>query len=607
VTPLDIALRMGAPFLVERGIDPSEEGLGPALIMRLLLDLPEEGGYFRPLADQPTMAQAVSATVRELRMAGVKSADLKPEGFESKAKHAEMRALVAAYEQFLRTNNRGDMAAVYEEALEHQSWCPIQEQDCWTELPDTIWTPLQRRLLDALPGERIAPRALELSGVNVPRRLSGVAVDRRNASAEATPLAFLLSPSREPRPFESLTVVPSRVEGRIASRGIDLFHAGGREAEIDEVFRPILTDGASLDRVEIACASDAHVALIWEKALRQGWLVTLGPGIPAPSTRPGRAVIGLCDWIETDFSAGHLRRLLQSGDMGIEEEDEGFTAAQAARTLARAEAGWGRATYDLSLGLLRKSYEARALDPDLSDDERDAAQKKAALASQIAGWITKLIASIPEPSSDGKVPLQGVVNSALAFIERSTARSSQLDHRSAAALSDYVGELRALGPFSCSLPEALRFIRERVESLQVASERPRPGHLYACRLQQAGYSGRPHLFVVGLEEGRVFPTATEDPVLLDSERAGISPALRRSTDRIDEAVYAVLSRLATWGNSTIFDRDLSVAEGRTATGESRIANVVAEGRVASRQPLQAPRSATRAATRVSSAKRIRRG
>src|SRR5205814_10080979 len=34
VTPLDIALRMGAPFLVERGIKPSEEGLGPALIIR---------------------------------------------------------------------------------------------------------------------------------------------------------------------------------------------------------------------------------------------------------------------------------------------------------------------------------------------------------------------------------------------------------------------------------------------------------------------------------------------------------------------------------------------------------------------------------------------
>ena len=57
VTPLDVALRMGAPFLVERGIDPSEEGLGPALIMRLLLDLPEEEGYFRPTASQPLRAR----------------------------------------------------------------------------------------------------------------------------------------------------------------------------------------------------------------------------------------------------------------------------------------------------------------------------------------------------------------------------------------------------------------------------------------------------------------------------------------------------------------------------------------------------------------------
>src|SRR5215212_5916373 len=99
VTPLDIALRMGAPFLVERGIEPSEEGLGPALIMRLMLDLPKQGGYFRPLADQPTMAQALWGTIRELRMAGIKSADLKSEAFESKAKHEEMRALLKAYEQ----------------------------------------------------------------------------------------------------------------------------------------------------------------------------------------------------------------------------------------------------------------------------------------------------------------------------------------------------------------------------------------------------------------------------------------------------------------------------------------------------------------------------
>src|SRR3954466_16422458 len=519
VTPLDVALRMGAPFLVECGIDPSEEGLGPALMMRLLLDLPERDGYFRPLADQPTMAQALWATIRELRMAGIKSADLTSEAFESNAKHQEMRALLAAYEQFLVRNNRGDIAVVYEEALEHQSWCPIQPEDCWTELPETIWTPLQRRLIDAMPGERITPRALVIPRATIPRRLTDFQVERVLPDSLSTPLAFLMRPGAV-----DSTHGPESVPGsadpapRIPHPGsIALFHSGGREAEIEEVFRRILALGASLDQVEIACASDAHVVLIWEKALRHGWPVMLGPGIPAASTRPGRALIGFCDWIETDFSAGHFRRLLQSGDMGIEEDDEGFTAPQAARTLARAEAGWGRATYGLSLGMLRKSYESRASDPELSDDDRVAAQQKARLTATIAEWVTRLISSIPEPSSDQKVPLQAVVDAALAFIDRSTARNSQLDHRAGAALGEYVTELRALGPFKCSLREALHFIRERVESLQVAPERPRPGHLYVCRLQQTGYSGRPHLFVVGLEEGGVFPTGTEDPVLLDSE------------------------------------------------------------------------------------------
>jgi hypothetical protein len=116
-TLLDIALRMGAPFLVERGIHPSEEGLGPALMMRLLLDLPLARGYFRPLADHPTMAQALWTTVRELRMAGIHPGALKPEVFSSPAKHAELVALLSAYELFLDQHKRGDIATVYEEAV----------------------------------------------------------------------------------------------------------------------------------------------------------------------------------------------------------------------------------------------------------------------------------------------------------------------------------------------------------------------------------------------------------------------------------------------------------------------------------------------------------
>jgi hypothetical protein len=76
VTPLDFALRMTGPFLVERGVSPSEATLGPALMIRLLIDLPTDEGYFRPIADQPTMGDALWRTVRELRMAGLRARDL---------------------------------------------------------------------------------------------------------------------------------------------------------------------------------------------------------------------------------------------------------------------------------------------------------------------------------------------------------------------------------------------------------------------------------------------------------------------------------------------------------------------------------------------------
>ena len=33
---------------------------------------------------------------------------------------------MTAYETFLSTEKRGDMATVYEEAVQHPDWCPIQ-------------------------------------------------------------------------------------------------------------------------------------------------------------------------------------------------------------------------------------------------------------------------------------------------------------------------------------------------------------------------------------------------------------------------------------------------------------------------------------------------
>ena len=333
------------------------------------------------------------------------------------------------------------MATVYEEAVKHPDWCPIQPQDCWTELPDADWNPLQRALIDAMPGERVQPRALDAL-----RRVSPAPSGVSRGRSASTPDA-----ADEPAGVLDDAGIGSRHS--LPKPTIALFHAGGREAEIEEVFRRILATGASLDQVEIACASDAHVALVWEKALRHDWPVTLGPGIPAALTRPGRALIGLCDWIETDFSAGHFRRLLQSGDLGVERRRRRLHRGPG-RAPARAggsRAGDARHTASRSDGCTRATSRAPRIRTRRTRIARDAQREgrlgRRAFATGLRPWSK----SVPEPGADGKVPLQAVVSAVLDFLEHTTARSSALDHRAAAALQDHIGELRALGAFSCRL------------------------------------------------------------------------------------------------------------------------------------------------------------
>ena len=83
---------------------------------------------------------------------------------------------------------------------------------------------------------------------------------------------------------------------------------------------------------------------------------------------------------------------------------------------------------------------------------------------------------------------------------------------------------------------ALGFVRARVESMAVGRDRPRPGALHISSLADAGFDGRPLVFIVGLQEGGMFPSAVEDAVLLDSERETVSPLLRTSVGQLDEAV-----------------------------------------------------------------------
>ena len=352
-TPLDVATRMAAPFLLERGIAPSEETLGPALVMRLLLNLPEAGGHFRPMAEHASMADALWRTIRELRYCGIRASDLEAKSFSSvPEKQRELVALLASYEQHLEAEHVADMPAVFAEAPRHLDWSPIAPDDLVLEFPDTIWPPLVRRFLDALPGRRVRPHALHTEGVTLPRRVAALAASAERVPPTSTTDAARLCSLLAPAPGG-----PPAHDGTLA-----IFHAGGRDAETGRglpphrVHRPSPRPG----RDRVLASRCPH---LWSGKRRRAWTgrSRSPPACPPRSTRPGRLLLRFCDWIESDFEAATLRRLLQSGDCRRRRRSmTDVSAGQAARLLLKAQATWGRETYAPSLTRLAEEYERRA-------------------------------------------------------------------------------------------------------------------------------------------------------------------------------------------------------------------------------------------------------
>ncbi len=279
---------------------------------------------------------------------------------------------------------------------------------------------------------------------------------------------------------------------------------------------------------------------MWEKAQRHEWPVTIGPGIPVALTRPGRGLLAFCEWVTGGLAASRLRRMLQSGDVRLEAD--GLTAGQAARILARAEATWGRQTYAAALGRLIARLQDRAADPEQSDQARAWSAERAAQAERFRQWTAELLALVPSLPA---APLGQWLDAAVAFVKTFARKASELDGEASVALTEALADLRALGDLTRPASEALALIRGRFDGLTVGGDRARPGHLHVTTLADAGHAGRPRTFVIGLEEGGVFPALVEDPVLLDAERKGIDQTLRTSEDRVGEALYRIVSRLGS--------------------------------------------------------------
>ncbi len=532
MTMTGMALELAAPEMERRGLSFAG-GMRLELIVEGLLAGTEKGaGYLGHLAGSPGLARVVSASFKDLRMAGVAAEDLSPSCFEVTTKGEELASLFAAYEQKLASLALADLPAVLRMAASRLRESPdALPPGCLVALPGDLlerMRALERALWEAIPEE-----SRVLLQCDRPRS------ERAEDPCDAALLAWISRPAEAPAP---------RGDG-----SVDFFRAEGESNEVREVLRRCVASGIPFDEVEVLHTDySTYVPLFYELfgVVEKGGgelPVTFAEGIPVRYSRPGRALVGWVSWVREGFPQTVLARMIEDGLLvtGASEGEARYSTLAA--TLRALPIGGGRERYGVVIrGELDPAFVACEENERVEEDEgagEPGLAEKAPLLATLADLIDGLLAGIPHDLSMEA----DLLAAAESFLSQHVRCASEFDEYSRRLLLKGVRELSAgMREIEVSSLGVLGRLAELADTSRVEGKGPRPGCLHVAPLLGGGHSGRPHVFILGLDDRRFPGAGLQDPLLLDSEREAISHDLPTAAGRMAmamEDLAVVMARL----------------------------------------------------------------
>jgi len=582
-TTRQMALELAAAEMDRLGVSLIGRAEQEVLVGRLLLQVQAARGHeargYLPRVEEAGLGlvRIVLASLMDLRLAGKAAEDLPPDAFEAGEKGVELRLLLKEYERHLERRGLFDFADVFRTAAYRLERDPASlPPEVLVLMPEERLKELrglERRFWETIP----APRRTVLEGDT---RFRAAPDCRRDIDL----LSWISRPDEAP---------PPRGDG-----SIQIFRALGEGNELREVFRRIVAGRIPFDEVEILYTDGStYLPLLYELSWQlvpdgsESVPVTLAEGVPPRYSRPARALAGWISWIRQDYAQTILVRMIQDGLLWIEEvpakqpeepaglpEGPSATAAetsgpQGAMSFSRLGAllrslpiGSGRNRYSEALAEAVSSVEGeldsnraglrvagRARD---EDDEAEEAgspgarehlrfrllEKHRALTN-LKNLIEDLLSST-EGAAEASIPgvdparrQHRILEGARSFLSRRARVASRLDAYAHEKLIESIQEFSACLEAG-DLPglDPLQWLEELLSTSHVLGMGPRPGCLHAAPLWMGGHSGRPHVFIVGLDDARFPGAGLQDPVLLDAERERISEELPTAASRADRSV-----------------------------------------------------------------------
>jgi ATP-dependent helicase/nuclease subunit A len=557
-TPGALCYDLAAARLATEGWRVASPRAALVLVEKVLAQA-DRGGrlrYFSGPRSYRRLAERMFESLSTLRMAGLTADDIRRKtGFGDGSKNHDLALLLENYAAELAVSRLVDAADVARAAIEAVAAGDSQLHSGRILIPERLeLRPLERRLVAAL-GDAV----------------HGLPIDA------------------EPPAFTDPTTGPS----------VKFFRAIGEVNEVRGVLRRCLAAGIPLDTVELLHTDATTYPSLVQDVLAVMDIgsdavptpaaelpVTFAEGLPIREARPARALAAWLAWRDEGYPQWRLHRMLRDGLIALGPTglpDGGDTTSVGGTSPTAdadaAEAGLPSATHVTRAGLLRElrrlrigfdlqnvpamirsaiaAVEAAPLGSFVSGgrDEDEEPEFDPVLAAHrrgrrlaslraLAEIVDRLVDCEPAPNATASE----LVASAATFLERVAAARSQFDNNAKNRLQAEIADMaRWLGRLSAAEPrDILEWLAGLPEALVVMGNAPRPGCLHVASITAGGHSGRPHTFIVGLDETRLPGPGRSDPVLPDADRAALSAELELSATGVARAradFWSLLGRL----------------------------------------------------------------
>lgn len=488
--------------------------------------------YLASAAASKGLAETVLASIEALRLSGVDATQLDDSHLEVASKAGDLRTIAREYLKALAGEKLIDYAAALEMAIRRVTQNPeYLGNETIVLVPDGVRAGAQeQQLLDALPAARRHTLVTDAPAEPSSEKSAGTDLER---------LRWLLLAAEAPKPLGDDSVTIRRAVGEIN--------------EVRGVLRNCLTDALLLDHVELLHTdADTYVPLVYEclSALDRGNTapdddlpITFAEGIPVRYSRPGRALAAWLSWIREGFPQAPLVKAIREGVFQIPGGDSEHSGLNRLAAQFRGIGiGAGRDRYlpklDEQISGLRLQLEEA---PKPNEEGEEAEQKRMArLRAELSDMeaIRRLLDQILKVTPGPGVPARQILADARQFVETLARRANKLDQFSANQLVDEIQSLEQWltgDDWDTSL-DTWQWLADLPVRLRVLGSGPRPGKLHVDNVHTGGHSGRPHTFIIGLDDSRFPGAGLQDPLLLDSERRKLSPQMPTAAARLEETI-----------------------------------------------------------------------